>query len=75
MVDAVRGLAPLRGFRGAAAGDLAALCRAVRRFSLLACVEGVRILEAEINPLLVRAAGAGVVALDGVLVTTEAGAA
>ena len=69
MVDAVRGLAPLRGYRGAAAGDLAALCRAVRRFSLLACVEGVRILEAEINPLLVRAAGSGVVALDGVLVT------
>ncbi len=71
MVAAVRGLAPLRGYRGAAAGDLPALCRAVRQFSLLACIDGVPIADAEINPLLVRAAGAGVVALDAVLVTAR----
>lgn len=68
MVAAVRGLAPLRGFRGAVAGDTAALCRVVRRFSLLACVAGAEIADAEINPLVVRRSGEGVVALDAVLV-------
>jgi acetate---CoA ligase (ADP-forming) len=71
MVDAVRGLVVLGGYRGRPAGDRAALVEALRRFSLLACVEAAgdaAIAEAEINPMLVRREGGGVVALDAVLV-------
>ena len=77
MVDAVRGLLVLAGYRGAPAGDRDALVDALRRFSLLACVEAggdAAIIEAEINPLLVRRAGDGVVALDAVLVVKGRGA-
>ena len=68
MVDAVRAFALLRGYRRSAPGDRVALAHAVRRMSLLACIDGGIIVEAEINPLLVRAEGAGVVALDALLV-------
>lgn len=68
MVSAVRGLAPLRGFRGGERGDIDALARSIRSLSLLACIRSVDVIEGEINPLVVRGAGAGVVALDAVLV-------
>jgi hypothetical protein len=42
------------------------------RFSRLALL-GPGIAEAEINPLLVRAEGEGVVAVDGLVVAAEAG--
>ena len=74
MVDAVRGLVVLAGYRGRPAGDRMALVAALRRFSLLACVAAAGdqvIAEAEINPLLVRAAGNGVVALDAVVVLAQ----
>lgn len=71
MVDEVRGLALLAG--GGPSGDRGALVRAVRAVSLLACLDGDPVAEAEINPLLVRRDGEGVVALDALLVlkTTE----
>jgi succinyl-CoA synthetase beta subunit len=59
-------LAHLRGFRGRPAGDLAALADAVVAFSRLAALADVA--EAEINPLLVKAAGEGALALDALIV-------
>jgi acyl-CoA synthetase (NDP forming) len=56
----------LRGFRGRPAGDLAALADAVVAFSRLAALAAVS--EAEINPLLVKPEGEGVLALDALIV-------
>ena len=66
MIAEVRGLAPLRGYRGLPPGDLDALADALVRLSGLAAAETVR--EAEVNPLIVRPAGEGVVAVDGLVV-------
>ena len=66
MIDAVRGLAIIRGYRNLPRGDCEALARAVAAFSQLAFIAEIR--EAEINPLLVKPAGAGVVAVDGLIV-------
>jgi acyl-CoA synthetase (NDP forming) len=65
MIDEVRGLAPLAGYRGKPAGDLAALAQAVVALSQLAADPAV--VEAEINPLIVRPHGEGVVAVDAVV--------
>ncbi len=62
MIAAVRGLQTLAGWRGLPRGDLAALARAVVAFSKLAARED--IAEAEINPLIVGAEGAGVTVAD-----------
>jgi succinyl-CoA synthetase beta subunit len=43
----------------------------VRALSLLACVKGAPVSEAEINPLIVRAEGGGVVAVDGLVVMQQ----
>jgi acetate---CoA ligase (ADP-forming) len=65
MITEVRGLATLNGFRGKPKGDLNALARTIVALSQLA--EDPTIIEAEINPLIVRAAGEGVVAVDAVV--------
>jgi acyl-CoA synthetase (NDP forming) len=67
MIDEVRGLAVLRGYRGMPAGDVQALARAVCALSRLALVPEVCVNEAEINPLIVGAVGEGAVAVDGVM--------
>lgn len=67
MINEVRGLAILGGFRGTRRGDTAALARALSAFSKLCCVASPVVLEAEINPLIVKPAGEGVVAVDGVV--------
>jgi len=66
MIDEVKGLAVIRGYRGMTRGDCAALAQAVAAFSQLAAFED--IAEAEINPLMVRKEGEGVVAVDGLIV-------
>jgi acyl-CoA synthetase (NDP forming) len=66
MIDAVRGLAVIRGYRGMPKGDLDALAGAVSAFSQIAFVDDVA--EAEINPLMVKREGQGVVAVDGLIV-------
>ena len=63
MILEVRQTRLIRGFRGLPEGDCDALARAIAAFSRLACAAGVRVEEAEINPLFVRADG--VVAVDG----------
>ena len=70
MIEAVKGLAVIRGYRGMPRGDTAALARAVAAFSQLAHLEP-RVAEAEINPLIVKPEGQGVVAVDGLLVLGE----
>ncbi len=66
MIEQVKGLAPIRGYRGMTQGDCAALAKTVSDFSQLAHIDSV--VEAEINPLIVKAEGAGVVAVDGLIV-------
>jgi acetate---CoA ligase (ADP-forming) len=65
MIAEVRGLATLNSFRGKPQGDLTALAQAIVSLSLLA--NDPAVIEAEINPLIVRAAGNGVVAVDAVV--------
>jgi acetate---CoA ligase (ADP-forming) len=65
MITEVRGLATLKGFRGKPKGDLDALAQAIVSLSRLAGDSAV--IEAEINPLIVCAAGEGVVAVDAVM--------
>ena len=70
MIEAVKGLAVIRGYRGTPRGDTVALARAVAAFSQLAHLDP-RVAEAEINPLIVKPEGQGVVAVDGLLVLAE----
>jgi acyl-CoA synthetase (NDP forming) len=63
MIREVRQTRLIRGFRGLPLGDCEALAQAIAAFSRLALAVGVRVEEAEINPLFVRADG--VVAVDG----------
>src|SRR5439155_24969723 len=60
MIEGVKGLAVIRGYRNLPRGDVKALAQAVAAFSRLAGAAD--IAEAEINPLIVRAQG--VVAVD-----------
>ena len=57
MLQALKMAPVLAGLRGAPATDLAAACDAIARFSRLACAGRERILEMEINPLVVLEAG------------------
>jgi succinyl-CoA synthetase beta subunit len=70
MIEEVKGLAVIRGYRGLPRGDTAALARAVAAFSALAHLGG-RVAEAEVNPLIVKPEGEGVVAVDGLLVLAD----
>jgi acyl-CoA synthetase (NDP forming) len=65
MIDEVRVTQLIKGFRGLPRGDCDALAQAIVDFSSLAALEGVEIIEAEINPLFVQADG--VVAVDGLV--------
>ncbi len=67
MIEEVRGLAVLRGYRGREPIDLSALVHAIAALSALANLSAPAVLEAEINPLIVRPEGKGVVAVDGVV--------
>jgi acetate---CoA ligase (ADP-forming) len=63
MVHSVRSFQLLTGVRGEAPSDLEALYEAIQRLSQLA-VEVPQIAELDINPLLVRREGRGVIAVD-----------
>ena len=62
------GLATIRGYRKLPQGDVAALAKAIAIFSTLAHRAFADVSEAEINPLLVKSEGEGVVAVDGLVV-------
>jgi len=63
MIERVRGLAVLRGYRNLPRGDVQALAQAVSALSRLCFLE--KVLEAEINPLIVKSRG--VVAVDALM--------
>lgn len=65
MIDEVRGLVQLRGYRNRAPGDLEALAQALVAMSSFALITAPRVLAAAVDPLLIRAEGQGIVALDG----------
>jgi len=65
MIAEVRGLIPLSGYRGKPKGDLDALAQAIVALSQLA--HDASVAEAEVNPLIVRPAGDGVVAVDALV--------
>jgi len=69
MIETVKGLATLRGYRGLPRGDIPALARTLAALSRLALVTGQPVAEAEINPLIVKREG--VVAVDGLVVMKE----
>ena len=73
MIAEVRGLATICGYRGQAQGDMTSLAAAVVAVSALALADGV--VEAEINPLIVKAKGQGkdkgVSAVDGLVLMAE----
>jgi acyl-CoA synthetase (NDP forming) len=71
MIEKVRGLAPIRGYRNLPRGDLDALARAIAVWSTLAMLPGSNITGAELNPLVVGPEGQGVVAVDALLIRTE----
>jgi acyl-CoA synthetase (NDP forming) len=68
MVQEVRAMAVICGFRNLPRGDVDALVEAIVAFSRLALVTQPLVLEAEINPVIVRAEGRGVVAVDVLVV-------
>jgi len=63
MVESIRSFPILKGVRGEPPSDLAALEEALERVSQLA-VEVEEVAELDLNPMIVRAAGSGVVAVD-----------
>lgn len=75
MIAELAELRILSGFRNLPRGDVAALARAVSRVSYLATIENPTVAEAEINPLIVRGEGEGVVAVDGLIVIAPTRAA
>ncbi len=66
MIDEVRGLAALAGYRNRPAGDLDALAQTIVALSQLAVMDDA-VAEAEINPLIVHARGQGVTAVDALV--------
>jgi acetate---CoA ligase (ADP-forming) len=67
MVESIKMFPLLKGVRGDAPSDLAALEEAIERVSQLA-VDRPEIAELDLNPLIVRPAGKGVVAVDARIV-------
>jgi acetate---CoA ligase (ADP-forming) len=65
MIGDVQGLAILRGYRGRPAGDVEALAQAIVALSRLAVIDDPAVVEAEINPLMVRPNG--VIAVDALV--------
>src|SRR5439155_27155520 len=65
MIEEVKGLAPIRGYRGLPLGDLDALAHAIVALSQLAHLTARPVAEAAINPLLRKAEGHGAGREDG----------
>jgi acyl-CoA synthetase (NDP forming) len=59
----------LDGFRGKPKGDMPALIAAIAAVADFATVNAHTIAEIDVNPIIVRAAGKGVVAVDALIVT------
>lgn len=71
MIDEVKGLATIRGYRNLPRGDVDGLATAITAFSTLAHKAFAEVSEAEINPLLVKREREGVVAVDGLVLLSR----
>ncbi|GAA2411264.1 acetate--CoA ligase family protein [Actinomadura vinacea] len=71
MIAEIRGRGLLDGFRGAPPADTGALVDAVVALSELGADHAGRLAELDVNPLLVRPAGRGAVAVDALIVTRD----
>jgi hypothetical protein len=69
MLERVKGLAIVRGYRNLPRGDIQALARAVAALSRLALMPGRPVREAEANPVIVKRDG--VVAVDALIALKE----
>lgn len=67
MIDEVKLLKTVSGLRGKQRGDLKALAQAVSALSQLAVNDDSSLQEAEVNPLMVMPEGAGVLAVDALV--------
>jgi acyl-CoA synthetase (NDP forming) len=67
MIGEVASLKALAGYRGKPPGDLDALAAALVSLSQLAAMDDPKVTEAEVNPLIVRGQGQGVVAVDALV--------
>ena len=70
MLRELRGFPLLAGARGRPPGDVDALAAAIAALSRFAAAHAGELESAELNPVVVRPAGQGVVALDALIVTT-----
>jgi acyl-CoA synthetase (NDP forming) len=68
MLDGLKAAPLLKGFRGAAKADVAALSQLIADISLLAARHAKEIAEIELNPVLVHAEGQGVTIVDALAV-------
>jgi acyl-CoA synthetase (NDP forming) len=71
MIAELRGAAILKGARGQPPSDLDALAAALSRLSLFAAAKRAEFTSIDINPLLVRARGEGVAALDALILVPD----
>jgi succinyl-CoA synthetase beta subunit len=68
MISELKARAILAGWRGSAASDVEALAQALAALSEVAVAAGDQIESIDINPVLVRPAGHGAVALDALII-------
>ncbi len=68
MLDELKGAPLLKGFRGAAKADVAALSQLIAQISLLAARLRGDVAEIELNPVLVHPQGQGVTIVDALVV-------
>lgn len=68
MIGEVKALKTLTGLRGKVRGDLEALADAISALSQLAVRPDLRIMEAEVNPMMVMPEGQGVMAVDALMI-------
>lgn len=73
MIESVKSLAVIRGYRNLPLGDCEALAEAISALSRLALFPSIE--SAEVNPLLVLPKGHGIVAVDGLVIVDAASAA
>ncbi|MGO4384423.1 acetate--CoA ligase family protein [Specibacter sp. RAF43] len=71
MIGTLRGRALLTGFRGAPPADIDALAETISSLSRLGRDHAEVISELDLNPVLVRPAGRGAVAVDALVVLSE----
>ena len=57
----------LKGYRGKPQGDIEAIIQAIMKLGKFAEKNSSRLIEADINPLIVRPKGKGVIAADALL--------